>query len=457
MQGQQAYSSVSTVIDMESLVPTEHFLRRVNRLLNLSFLRELTKPFYCAGKGRPSIDPELFFRMVLVSYFYNIHSDRQLCEEIQYNLAYRLFCKIPLNQAIPDHSSLSRIRNRLGEEVFQHFFQRIVLLCQAHGLVKGQSLMTDATLIEANASLDSMIPKDQNFTANSDKVNDVADVKQKKFSNKTHISKTDPDASLSHRAGTTQTLKYKTNITVDRAHRIIVDCPVVTGADHESQTYIQRLDHIAATYDWIIEDVTADRAYGSGEILQTLQDKNIKSYIPLFNSNSGNKSAKAFVYEAEHDRYRCPQGKYLLFRLTDRDQRNFYKASIQDCQMCCVKDTCLKTIYQKKNGRMVNRSKYQELYEKISKQMKTSTFVQRLTERFWKMEGLMAEAKNIHGLKRAKYRGLSNVQIQAYLVSTVQNIKRLMATIILLEPLALVVSNKTLIFPTYIFEKLRKR
>ena len=153
--------SAVVAVDLESLVHQDHFLRKVERILETSFIRELTAACYASGVGRPSIDPEVFFRMLLVAYLYDIKSDRQLCEDVHHNFAYRWFCRLPLKDKVPDHSSLSRIRDRYGEEIFEALFRRIVEICQKRGLVAPQCrVMTDATLIAADAALDSLVHND---------------------------------------------------------------------------------------------------------------------------------------------------------------------------------------------------------------------------------------------------------------------------------------------------------
>src|SRR4051794_26145473 len=162
MQGVHAFDpKVKTTIDLESFVAEDHFLRRIDRVLDLSFIRELTAARYADGQGRPSIDPEVYFRMQLVAYFNGITKDRRLCEEVHDNLAYRWFCRLSLADDVPDHSSLTRIRDRLGEEVFEAVFYQIVAQCQQKGLVKDPCrVMTDATLTAADASLDSLVHND---------------------------------------------------------------------------------------------------------------------------------------------------------------------------------------------------------------------------------------------------------------------------------------------------------
>src|SRR5215210_1441722 len=148
-------------IDLESFVAADHYLRRIDGVLDLSFIRELTAARYADGQGRPSIDPEVYFRMQLVAYFNGITKDRRLCEEVHDNLAYRWFCRLSLADDVPDHSSLTRIRDRLGEEVFATVFRQIVALCRKKGLVHEECrVMTDATLIAADAATMSMVPNE---------------------------------------------------------------------------------------------------------------------------------------------------------------------------------------------------------------------------------------------------------------------------------------------------------
>ncbi|MGZ3772220.1 MAG: transposase [Bdellovibrio sp.] len=157
MQGQHHYQpELFSQIDYENLIPKSHLLRRIDNVLDLSFLRELTAPLYANEKGRPSIDPEIFVRMILLEYLYNINSDRQLCEEIGYNLAYRWFCKLSLTDKVPDHSSITRIRDRLGEKTYEIIFNHVVEQCRIKGLIKLDQVMMDGSVMRANASIYAM-------------------------------------------------------------------------------------------------------------------------------------------------------------------------------------------------------------------------------------------------------------------------------------------------------------
>lgn len=261
-----------------SLLPDNHILILIMNLIDLSFIKIITKSSYHNRLGRPSIDPEIFFRMTLIAYLYGIKSDRQLCEEIRYNFLYRWFCFIPLDLKVPHHSSFTKVRNRLGIKTFQKIFETIVNKCIELGLIKGTTIITDSSLIHANAALSSLIEKNPT----------VSDSKQKKqkrkivVSNKTHVSTTDPEATLAKKRGKSRALRYKVHNAIDGDSRIILDSKVTTGAVHDSVPYIEQLEIIKSRFSINILETIADRAYGSGEILTELKNKQIKSFIPLF-------------------------------------------------------------------------------------------------------------------------------------------------------------------------------
>ncbi len=435
MQGVHAFDpKVKTSIDLESFVAAEHYLRRIDRVLDLSFVRDLTAACYADGKGRPSIDPEIFFRMQLVAYFNGITKDRRLCEQVRDNLAYRWFCRLSLEDDIPEHSSLTRIRDRLGEEVFEAVFRRIVGQCQEKGLVKKVCrVMTDATLIAADASLDSLVHVDpeqaKNETHAQQRCGAFDGRSPRMLSNQTHRSCTDPEATLAQKKGTPRQLKYKVHQTIDADSRVILDTEVTTGARHDNQPYLAQLERVRACYQITIGEATADRGYGSADIIRALQGQQATTYIPLWSGRVGtSKYLKGeLVYEKEHDRFRCPAGKYLIPNPTVTENHKRYVSSSEDCRNCPQASTCpAKRRTSTSHQRLVKRNLDQDLFEEVLASMQESTFLERASERMWKCEGLFAESKQYHCLARAKYRGRSKVQIQAYLSAIVQNLKRLL-------------------------------
>lgn len=435
MQGIHIYQPKTFVnIDIETLIPQNHILRKLDNLLDLSFVRKLTDPYYCNNYGRPSIDPELFFRMILIGYLFGIKHDRRLCEEIGYNLAYRWYCKLNLDDIVPDHSTLSRIRDRYGLRVFEDFFSKILDLCRQAGLVKGERIITDSILIDADASLDSMVIKESIEPKLQSADNTARQFKPgNKLSNQTHISKTDPDSSLARKPGSNKGLKYKVHISIDSDSRVILDNKVTTGACHDTQIYLARLRYIQDKYGFVITEAIADKGYGAAENIQFLQQQYITTYIPLFSSRSGKVvklEGHGFIFDQNHNRYVCPQGKLLL--PYERGRAAVYKSKAVDCKNCPISKNCPASLRKcSEYVRHIYRSHNQLLYEVEQQRMKTPIFLEKLKERMWKIEGINAEAKNLHALKRAKYRGLPKVQIQAYMTGAVQNLKRLIKATLL--------------------------
>jgi transposase len=436
MQGLHVFDpQARTIIDLESFVHHEHFLRKVDRVLDSAFVRELTAACYASGRGRPSIDPEVYFRMLLVAFLYDIRSDRQLCEDVYYNLAYRWFCRLSLHDSVPDHSSLSRIRDRYGEDIFEAFFHRIVEICRKQGLVAPQCrVMTDATLIAADAALDSLVHNDPEQARLEDealqgRTKAVDPPPTRKISNQTHRSRTDPDATLAQKRGTPQQLKYKVHQSAEAESRVILDTLVTTGARHDNQPYLEQLRRVEARYQITILEATADRGYGSAAIIRELQAQGKQTFIPLWSGRVGNSKylKGALVYQKDEDRFRCPAGKYLTPTPAIIENHKRYVSSSADCRACTQSSTCPARTRGSSPQRFVLRNVDQDLFEEVQARMRDPAFGEQLSERMWKMEGLFAEAKQNHGLSRARYRGRSKVQIQAYLIAIVQNLKRLVA------------------------------
>jgi transposase len=434
MQGVHAFDpKAKTTIDLESWVATDHPLRRVNDVLDLSFVRELTARCYAAGQGRPSIDPEVFFRIVLLGYLRGITKDRRLCEEIRDNLAYRWFCRLPLDEDVPDHSSFSRIRDRYGEEIFERVFRQIVALCRTKGLVKDECrVMTDATLIDADAGLESLVhndPQQAKEEAQARRPRGMVDRSTRhQLTNQTHTSRTDPDATLCQKRGSPRHLKYKVHQSMDADSRVILDTKVTTGARHDSQPYVDQLQRISDRCGIKIREAIADRGYGSAAIIGTLQKKGMKTSIPLWTGGSGRNAAASaeLVYDRENDRIRCPAGKYLYPSPGRYANRKRYVSPAAVCRDCPQAVTCpAMTRKASPHQHYVYRSLDQELFDQVQAQMTEPEFRTTVAERMWKCEGLFAEGKQQHGLARAKYRGRPKVQIQAYLTAMAQNIKRL--------------------------------
>lgn len=436
MQGRQNHQpELFASINLEDMIPRNHLLRRIDKVLDLDFIYELTADLYCRDNGRNSIDPVLFFRMQIIEYLYGIQSDRQLCEEIQLNLAYRWFCRLNLNDPVPDHSSLTRIRDRFGESTYQAIFERLVLQWKKTGLIKAKRVIADASLVEANASFDSLVERD-NADPNARELKQYErryhdfrrGKRERKVSNQTHVSQSDPDATIVSRPGAYRKLAYKVHYTADAESRVITDCHATTGARHEGTVLPDRIDYHVDHLGLPVQEVIADRGYGRGPTYSHCRERGIRTYIPLHDENlgKGRLSRGEFVYDRKRDRYRCPQGHYLYpYEKLDHGSIKRYRITGGHCKNCPKKAACLPEKHGNR-ARFIYRSPHQDEIDRVRKRQVTTTFRKKLVERKWKIEGLFAEAKENHGLRRARYRGRSKFQIQCYMIALIQNFKRVL-------------------------------
>ena len=433
MLGKKIYEpELFTYINIDDLIPKNHILRRIDEILDTSFVIDLTSQYYCSDNGRPSIDPEVLFRMMIVSYIFGINHDRKLCDEISYNLAYRWYCRLNLSDNVPDHSSISKIRDRYGEELFATLFDYILELCSRHGLVKGRQIITDATLFDANASIDSMVAINEDIQKSEAEALDnrkpTDPIPRRKLSNDTHISRTDPDSTLARKEGTPRTLKYKNHCTIDGDSRVIIDTKVSTGSEHDAKNYLTRIIKMQRKYNLNIQEIIADRAYGSIGNIKYLQENGMTTYIPLFHIDAGEPNRIAvqtgFKFSISDNTCECPEGHTFKGSQLPKSDTIRYTTKKTICVNCPVAKSCLAKL-KKCGRRTITRHIHQELFNKENNRNKTDIFAEKLSERMWKVEGIFAEAKGMHNLSRARYRGLSKMQIQAYLVAMVQNLKRI--------------------------------
>jgi hypothetical protein len=298
--------------------------------------------------------------------------------------------------------------------------------------------MMDGSIIKADAALKSLVEKPQLGEKIKDKKSQKY-IKGKKFSNKTHVSKTDPDATLAGKVGELKKLAYKVHDIIERKSRIVIDSYITTGTAMEGTIMMKRIEQTQSDYNIKIKEVTADRGYGYGENLQDLNLRNIKSFVPRFHPDAGDRVARdsaGFSFNKKNDCYICPKG-YSMYPIKGPTPDYIrYRMTGGHCSACLLKDKCLNLQNMKTRGaKHIEVSIYQNLFEKTAKMEKTSEFKKIRGERQWKMEGIFAEAKDQHGLARARYHGLKKMQIQTYLVSFVQNIMRLLE----------LVPNKTII------------
>lgn len=473
---------------LDALVPAHHFYRHLESTLDLTFVRDLVRSAYKDG-GRPSIDPIIFFKLQLIMFFEGLRSERRLIETANLNLAHRWYLGYALDEPLPDHSSLSRIRARLGVEVFQRFFEQIVDLCQTAGLVWGKELFFDATRVRANADLDSLVPRffwnatqhlaelfedpstphlDEGdaLTAAPALVDKAAStpgrlptrsmpgdeaalaaeraetwhllderrldpdrpaVQSYRRQTDLRVSPTDPDAALMS-DGRKPALGYHDHYVVDGGKARIILAALVTPADVMENVPMQDLLW-RARFRWHLHPKRAigDATYGTVDNIRALEEAGIHAYVPLsaVGKRAGFFGPEAFTYDAEQDVYTCQSGAVLRFRGNHYVARvRAYQAPASACNACPLKEQCTDS----KRGRIFTRSFDEPYLDRVRGYHETAAYRKAMRKRSVWIEPLFGEAKEWHGLRQFRLRGLHKVNMVGLLVAAGQNLKRLLKT-----------------------------
>jgi transposase len=466
-------------VSLDDLVPPDNFYRHLDAKLDLGFVREWTRELY-AERGRPSVDPVVFFKLQLVMFFEGIRSERKLIETASLNLAHRWYLGYALDEPLPDHSSLTRIRQRLGVAVFARFFERIVDLCQDAGLVWGDEVFVDATKVRANADVDSLVPRffhearthvvdlfsDESSVAAAEAetestvdevpagivrlprepgagTSSAADPPWRLLEERRldphrraawgyqrtsawRVSPTDPDATpMQTRAGVA--LGYHDHYVVDGGKHRIVLAALVTPADvMENVPMRDLLWRVRFRRKLHPRQVTGDTTYGTVENIVALEDAGIRAYLPLpdFEARTHFFGKGAFAYDAAADVYHCPQGEILRFRTHKHTERvRVYRAPAAACATCPLRSHCTDS----RRGREVTRSLDEATRERVRGYHATAAYAKAMRKRQVWVEPLFAEAKDWHGLRRFRLRGLDNVNSEGLLIAAGQNLKRWLA------------------------------
>jgi transposase len=441
-----------TEVSLDDLVPKDNFYRHLEERLDLRFIHEFVSSFY-SEIGRPSIDPVVFFKLQLIAFFEGIRSERQLMETVSLNLAHRWYIGYDLGEGVPDHSSLSKIRERYGLEVFHRFFEHIVELCIQAGLVWGEELYFDSTKVQANADIDAMtdkveqkanqhleqlFPKEQaeELTNPSSTVELIARYNGKRITGirkpsyqritDERISLTDSDASpMRPSGGGRAVLGYRDHYVVDGGKARIILAALVTPASIMDNTPMLDLVKCACS-KWKIQpkQATGDAKYGTVPNIVGLEEMGIKAYLPVpdLSKRSRYFPPDIFTYEPEHDRYVCPEGQFLpLWVRRKSEQVKVYKAKSEVCNRCPVKSKCTGS----RSGRHIFRSFFQEELDRAEAYRQTEAYHKAIRKRSVWVEPLFGEAKQFHRLRRFRLRGLEKVNIEGVMVAAGQNIKRL--------------------------------
>jgi len=422
---------------IEDFIPDDHILKRVDRVLDLGWLRGEAANLYCENNGRPSIDPEAAVRLMLAGFFHGIVHDRKLMREAQVNIAIRWFAGYTLEDKLPDHSSLTRIRQRWGEEMFRRIFVRTVADCAKAGLVSGETVHIDATLIRADVSWESLteVWAGETMKQNGEEPPDddgpdkpeQASKSQRKKRNKKR-SVTDPDATLTtNNKQTRMEPCFKQHTAVDDAAGIVVDAHVTTGETSEGEQMMETIARVEATTGKPVKRVTADAAYAHSRNFAACETRGIDAVIPPQKSNNTKKAmpSSRFKYDAKHQRVRCPTGQFMTHSSMTEKGMSF-RMSAKVCSRCPHRTACVPSSAKCRSILIVDG------YDALLRARRRREHWDQETKEIynlhrWRAEGAHGEAKTLHGLRRASRRGIANVAIQVYMTAVVMNLKRLAA------------------------------
>jgi len=427
-------------------VPGDHLLRRIDRFVDLDVVRSELKPFY-STMGRPSIDPDLMIRMLIIGYCMGIRSERRLCEEVHLNLAYRWFCRLGLDAKVPDHSTFSR--NRHGRfrqsDILRCLFETVVERCLREGLVGGEGFAVDASLIAADANKQRSALGSEWKAADLgpdacraareylDSLDEAAFGAASEVTPK-FISRSDPAAQWTGAHKGHAFFAYATNYLIDTENAVILDVEA-TRAIRQAEVGASRtmLDRTAQRFGLKPQRLAADSAYGSAANLAWLvKERQIEPHIPVFdksNRTDGTFSRSDFVFDREENRYTCPQGKFLvLFRRSfaiprsgiTKDGTRLYRSSSSDCRPCELKVRCCPNTPQRKIPRDVD-----EDVRDLARSLASTPAFDRSRHLRKKIEMLFAHLKRILRLGRLRLRGPNGARDEFLLAATAQNLRKL--------------------------------
>ena len=420
---------------LERHVPADHMLRAIDRFVDLDGIREHLRPFY-SPIGRPSIDPELLIRMLLVGYCFGIRSERRLCEEVHLNLAYRWFCRLGLDSDVPDHSTFSKNRHgRFREsDLLRQVFETVVRRCMAEGLVGGEGFAVDASLIKADANRQRCVPGDEGLPpeAASRAIDEyLAVLDDAAFGAATpvtpkFISPADPAARWTGALRGPAFFAYATNYLIDLKHAVIVDVEASTAVRQAEVTAARTMiERTQDRFDLWPERLAGDSAYGAAEMLDWLvHERGIEPHVPVIDKSArgdGTFSREDFTYDHAGDVYICPAGKPLTTTGTiggDNDLR--YRASKYDCSSCALKLRCC----PKEPARKIPRSIHEGARDFARDVAKTDAYLTSRRERK-KVEMLFAHLKRILKVDRLRLRGPCGARDEFLLAATAQNLRKL--------------------------------
>lgn len=421
------------VINLEQRIRKNHPLRKIKELIDFEFIYDEVKETY-GIKGNVSVPPTVILRLMLLLVMYKVRSERELMETLPERLDWLWFLDYELDTPIPDHSVLSKARKRWGPEVFKAFFERVVLQCMNAGLIDGSKVFCDSSLVDANASNNSVIDtKDlrhqlsegyKKLESRLEELSESADpCRSIEGANSRYLSSTDPDAAIVNRGKAA--LTYQVHRAVDEAYEIITATETTAGDVNEAHIMIPLIEQHEAITEKTVETVVADSKYGTIENFLTCHDRGIQAHMPDLGVIAVKRAAasklygeECFRYDSEKDVYNCPAGNELKPKsLHMGRQSKDYAAPKRVCSACHLRGQCTRN----KSGRTIKRHLRQEELDMMRRASRSAKAKRDIRTRQHLMERSFARGKR-YGFDHARWRGLWRVRIQELLTCAIQNI-----------------------------------
>jgi len=473
MQGKKKITEkLFTHFQLSDRVPADNFYRRLKEVLNLQWLYKATKQYY-GTEGQQSIDPVVFFKLMLIGYLENLGSDRRIINTVSMRLDMLFFIGYDIDEPLPWHSTLSRTRQLYGEELFKQLFREVLKQCIDKGMVAGRRQVMDSVAVKANASMDSLMEKEilddtEDYADELKDEEEQSDDKESKtvsatrykavelhhqwkakaykdmprgksltkgseasrpkfVSNHTHYSTTDPDARVSVKPGKPRQLNYTAQVSVDTAHHVITQIQTDTADKRDSQCLPSLVDNTIENLKQEgiqIEEVYADAGYSSGEALKALEENKITGYIPNFGQYKPKR--EGFAYDKENDRYICSQGKYLPFKKLITTSLGYkmkvYRSSSKDCGHCALRSVCIGKSDFKKIDDSIDKPYYDRMHQRMQganrekiRQLRSST-----------VEPVLGTLVNYLAMRRVNTRGIKQASKCILMSAIAYNLKKLL-------------------------------
>ena len=478
MQGKKTFEpKIFYELSLDALVPEDDFYRKVGQELDLNFLYRITAPYY-GDCGQESIDPTVFFKILLVGYLNNLSSDRALMRLCSDSLSIRFFLGYDLDESLPWHSTISRTRALFGEELFLELFRKVLSLCVERGMVRGKRQAVDSAFIKANASMDSLVEKEvledasayvseleenseykttsgrkklveQHHAWKQEEYKDMPGnnkserldedsnpIRSKFLSNHTHYSPTDPEAKISTKPGKPRQLNYAGQLAVDDKNHVITGACASTAGSKDSAIFSEIMDQTLENLQKEgirAEEFLLDAGYSSGESLEYCERKGINAFIPNFGQYKPVR--EGFEFEKgkseEEDYYRCIKeggNKAVLpFKkiLTDSKgyQKKSYRSSEKDCKDCPLRESCCGKVTKfKKIEDSIHKPQYDKMHQKLNKNKNYTRFLTK--RRSSTVEPVLGTLINFHSMRRVNTRGMQNANKHVLMAALTYNLKK---------------------------------